>query len=187
MVSDIRKKQEGGKRAQKDGLEIRQREMAEAWERKKAGVLEEMRNERKRERNKYIVTCLTESHRYYATLLPLLGNRSISMGTLTTPVLSRRLETNSRKASVGCLATKSRMTRFSIWPSKCYIEEATESTSQKVCTSRSPKLVFVSVRNQKSTVLAVNYRRRKLVVRRVSEVSVVRSLSLYLVVSYCIS
>jgi hypothetical protein len=45
----------------------------------------------------------------------------------------------------------------------------------------------VSVRNQKSTVLAVNYRRQKPVFRRVSVVSGVRSLSLYLVVSCCVS
>jgi hypothetical protein len=35
------------------------------------------------------VTCLTEGRRYYATLLSLLGNRNISMDTLTTPVLLR--------------------------------------------------------------------------------------------------
>jgi hypothetical protein len=39
----------------------------------------------------------------------------------------------------------------------------------------------VSVRNQKSTVLKVNYRRRKPVFRRVAVISGVRSLSLYLV------
>jgi hypothetical protein len=46
--------------------------------------------------------------------------------------------------------------------------------------------VSVSLRNQKSTVLAVNYRRRKPVFRRVSVVSGVRSLSLYLVVNCCV-
>jgi hypothetical protein len=40
----------------------------------------------------------------------------------------------------------------------------------------------VGVRNQKSTVLKVNYRRVKPVFRRVTVISGVRSLSLYLVV-----
>jgi hypothetical protein len=40
--------------------------------------------------------------------------------------------TNSRKASVGYLATNSRKARFSIGPSKYYIKKATE------------KLVFVT-------------------------------------------
>jgi hypothetical protein len=48
----------------------------------------------------YIVTCLTEGRRYYATLLPLLGNRS----TLTTPVLLRYMVTKSRNASVSIVA-----------------------------------------------------------------------------------
>jgi hypothetical protein len=45
----------------------------------------------------------------------------------------------------------------------------------------------VNLQNQKSTVLAVNYRRRKPVLRRVLVVSGVRSLSPYLVVSCCVS
>jgi hypothetical protein len=45
----------------------------------------------------------------------------------------------------------------------------------------------VSLRNQKSAVLAVNYRRWKAVFRRVSVVSGVRSLTPYLVVSCCVS
>jgi hypothetical protein len=53
---------------------------------------------------KNIVTCLTEGRRYYATLLSLLGNRNISMDTLTTPVLLRYMVTNSWKASVSILA-----------------------------------------------------------------------------------
>jgi hypothetical protein len=76
--------------------------------------------------------------------------------------------------SVGCLATNSRAARFSIGPSKCYIWETTESTSHSTpvglrsqstpdslrnqCVSESSS---VNLRNQKSTVLAVNYRRWK--------------------------
>jgi hypothetical protein len=45
----------------------------------------------------------------------------------------------------------------------------------------------VSLQNLKSTVLAVNYRRRKPLFRRVSVVSGVRSLNLYSVVSCCVS
>jgi hypothetical protein len=102
-----------------------------------------------------------------------------------------RTATNSRTDSVGRIATNSRAARFSIGPSKCYIWEATESTSQSTsvglrnqCVSESSS---VSLRNQKSAVLAVNYRRRKPAFRRVSVVSGVRSLSLYLVVSCCVS
>jgi hypothetical protein len=47
-----------------------------------------------------IVTCLTEGRRYYATLLSLLGNRNISMDTLTSPVFLRCMVTNRRNASV---------------------------------------------------------------------------------------
>jgi hypothetical protein len=47
----------------------------------------------------YIVMCLTEGRRYYATLLSLLRNRNNSMDTLTTAVLLRCMVTNSRKAS----------------------------------------------------------------------------------------
>jgi hypothetical protein len=44
----------------------------------------------------------------------------------------------------------------------------------------------VSFRNKKSTVLAVNYRRRKPVFKRVAVISPLRSFSVYLVVS-CVS
>jgi hypothetical protein len=99
--------------------------------------------------------------------------------TLATPVLlvtiatnSRKarvdhIATNSRKASVGCLATNIRKARFSIGQSKCYIKKETEK--------------LVSLRQLVSTMLAVNYRRRKPVFKRVSVVSGVRSLSPYLV------
>jgi hypothetical protein len=53
---------------------------------------------------KYIVTCMTEGCRYYAKLLSLLGNRNISMDTLTTPVILRCMVTNSWKASVSIVA-----------------------------------------------------------------------------------
>jgi hypothetical protein len=83
---------------------------------------------------------------------------TVGSDTLTNPVLlvtvatnSRkasvgRIATNNSKASVGCLATKSSKAKFSIGLSKCYIEVATESTSQSVSVlgSRPPKLVFVS-------------------------------------------
>jgi hypothetical protein len=52
-----------------------------------------------------------------------------------------------------------------------------ERLSLRQCVSESS----VSVRNQKSTVLAVNYRRRKPVFRRVAVISPVRSFSVYLV------
>jgi hypothetical protein len=45
------------------------------------------------------------------------------------------IATNSRKASVGCLAINSWKAKFSIGPSECYIEEATESMSQSLSTS----------------------------------------------------
>jgi hypothetical protein len=54
------------------------------------------------------VTGLTEGHRYYETLLSLLGNRNTSTDTLTTPVHLLCMVTNSRKGSVGCIATNSR-------------------------------------------------------------------------------
>jgi hypothetical protein len=41
----------------------------------------------------HIVTCSTEGHRYYATLLSLLGNRNISMDRLSIPVFLRCLVT----------------------------------------------------------------------------------------------
>jgi hypothetical protein len=52
--------------------------------------------------NLNIVTCLVECHRYYTTLLSLLGNRKLdtSTDTLTTPVQLRCMATNIRKASV---------------------------------------------------------------------------------------
>jgi hypothetical protein len=103
------------------------------------------------------------------------GTLTVGSDTLTTLVLLVTIATNSRKAGVGCLATNSRKARFSIGPSKCYIKKATK------------KLVYVSLRNQKSPVLAVNYGRQKPVFRRVSVVSGVRSLGLYLVVSWCVS
>jgi hypothetical protein len=86
----------------------------------------------------------------------LLGNRKLNTpmhtrdsstvrsDTLTTPVLLVTIATNSRKASVsrittksgkasvGCLATNNRKARFSIGPAKCYIEAATENTSQSL-------------------------------------------------------
>jgi hypothetical protein len=93
------------------------------------------------------------------------------MDTLTTPVLLVTIATNSRKA------------RFSIGPSKCYIKKATEKlVSQSTPVGLRNESSSVSLRNQKSPVLTVNYRRRKPVFRRVSVVSGVRSLSLYLVV-----
>jgi hypothetical protein len=45
----------------------------------------------------------------------------------------------------------------------------------------------VSECSESGTVLAVNYRRRKPVFRRVAVISGVRSLSVYLVVSWCVS
>jgi hypothetical protein len=152
----------------------------------------------------------------------LLGNRklntpmhtrnssTVGSDTLTTPVLLVTIATNSRKASVGRIATSSRKARFSIGPSKCYIEEATESMSlslhqwaskvslrqlaSKVSLCQSASEVsqsleseWVSLRRQRSTVLAVNYRRRKPVFRRVSAVSRMRSFSVYCVVSWCVS
>jgi hypothetical protein len=102
------------------------------------------------------------------------------------------------------MVTNSSKARFSIGLSQCYIKKERES---RVSPSLR-RLVFgvsfwdrselvslhqnqsesssVSLQNQKSTVLAVNYRRRKPMFRRVSVVSGVRSLSLYLVVS-CVS
>jgi hypothetical protein len=77
---------------------------------------------------------------------------TVGSDTLTTPVLLVTIATNSRKA------------RFSIGPSKCYIKKVTEISQS----------LSVSPRNQKSPVLAVNYRRQKPMFRRVSVVSGVR-------------
>jgi hypothetical protein len=63
------------------------------------------------------------------------------------------------------------------------MSESTPVSLRNQCVSES---LSVRLRNQKSTVLAANYRRRKPVFRRVSVVSGVRSLSLHLVVS-CVS
>jgi hypothetical protein len=102
----------------------------------------------------------------------LLGNRklntpmhtrdssTVGSDMLTTPVLlviiatnSRkasvcRIATNSKKASVGRLATNSGEARFSIGPSKCYIEEARESTSQSLSTP----VAWVSLRQSASEI-----------------------------------
>jgi hypothetical protein len=72
---------------------------------------------------------------------------------------------------------------FSIGPSKCYIADNNRKHESVSLWDQSES---VSLRNQKSQVLAVNHRMRKSVFRRVSVVSGVRSLSLYLVVS-CVS
>jgi hypothetical protein len=76
------------------------------------------------------------------TLMHTRDSSIVGSDTLTTPVLlvttatnSRkasvvRIATNSRKAGVGYLTTNSSKARFSIGRSKCYIEEATECTSQ---------------------------------------------------------
>jgi hypothetical protein len=63
-------------------------------------------------------------------------------------------------------------------------EESSSVSLRSLCVSESSS---VSLRNKKSTVLAVNYRRRKPVFRRVAVLSRVRSSSVYLVVSCCVS
>jgi hypothetical protein len=116
------------------------------------------------------------------------------------------IATNSGRPVLVAMVTNISKARFSIGPSQCCIKKAIESRvilslslsvslrrlvfgvslslSLRQCVSESSS---VSLRNQKSTVLAVNYRKRKPVFRRVSVVSGVRSLSLYLVVSCCVS
>jgi hypothetical protein len=94
------------------------------------------------------------------------------MDTLTNPVLLVTTVTNSREA------------RFSIGPSKSYIKKATEKL---VSLSLRQSASEVSLRKQKIPVLAVNYRKRKPVFKRVSVVSEVTSLTLYLVVRWCVS
>jgi hypothetical protein len=106
------------------------------------------------------------------------------------------------------MVTNSNKAKFSIGLSQCDIKKAIESrvslslslslrrsifgvslrdrselVSLRECVSESSS---VSLRNQKSTVLAMNYRRRKPVFRRGAVISGVRSLSVYLVVS-CVS
>jgi hypothetical protein len=61
------------------------------------------------------------------------------MDTLVTPVLLVTIATNSRTASVGYLATNSRMARFSIGSSKCFIKKTTEKSA-----SRPSELVYAS-------------------------------------------
>jgi hypothetical protein len=76
------------------------------------------------------------------------------MDTLTTPVLLRCMATNSRMASVGCIATNSRKTRFSIGPSHCYIKKATENrvslsrSASEVRLRQSPESEEYSARNE---------------------------------------
>jgi hypothetical protein len=101
----------------------------------------------------------------------LLGNCNISMDTPITPVFLHCMVTNSWKASVSIVAGS--------------VKEGKTIPEVLVSASRPMKLVFVSLRKQKSPVLAVNYRRRKPVFRRVSVVSGLRSLSLYLVELLC--
>jgi hypothetical protein len=55
-----------------------------------------------------IVTYSTEGRSYYATLLSLLGNRGRMVPWIRSPLgLSGCMETNSRTASVGHIATNS--------------------------------------------------------------------------------
>jgi hypothetical protein len=64
------------------------------------------------------------------------------------------------------------------------MNESTPVSLRNQCVSESSS---VNLQNQKSTVLAMNYRRWKPVFRKVSVVGGVRSLSLHLVVSCCVS
>jgi hypothetical protein len=98
---------------------------------------------------------------------------------------------------VGSIATNSGKASVSIGTARCSKGKAIHN-SELVSLSKRKKSVFislrqcvsesssVSVRNQKSTVHKVNYRRRKPVFRRVAVVSQVRSFSVYLVVCYCV-
>jgi hypothetical protein len=63
------------------------------------------------------------------------------------------------------------------------VSESTPVSLPNQCVSESSSVSEI----RKSTVLKVNYRRRRPVFRRVAVISGVRSLSLYLVVSCCLS
>jgi hypothetical protein len=109
--------------------------------------------------------------------LPGNHSHSSSMDMLTSPVLLPYMVTNIRKASVSIVAGSVKggktIHRVSLRQS------ASEVSLWDQCVSESSS---VSLQNQRSAVLTVNYRRRKPVLRRVSVVSGVRPLSLYLVV-----
>jgi hypothetical protein len=91
------------------------------------------------------------------------------------------IETNSGKATARCYKGKeihnSELVSLWKWKKSVFI-------SLRQCVSEASS---VRLRNQKSTVLKVNYRRLKPVFRRVAVVSQVRSFSVYLVVCYCVS
>jgi hypothetical protein len=92
--------------------------------------------------------------------------------------------TNGNKASVS-IGTARCCKRKAIHNSESVsLWDRSELVSLHQCVS---ELSSVSLWNQKSTVLKVNYRRWKSVFRRVAVISGVRSLSLYLVVSCCVS
>jgi hypothetical protein len=107
------------------------------------------------------------------------------MDTLTTSVLLRCRVTNSKKASV-CIVAGTVLKREDNTQSESVgrRSQSTPVSLRNQCVSQSSS---VSLRKQKSTVLAVNYRRRKPLFRRFSVVSGMRSLSLYLVVNCCVS
>jgi hypothetical protein len=71
----------------------------------------------------------------------------------------------------------------SIATARCYKGRAMHNSE---LVSYSLEAERVSLRNQKSTVLGVNYGRWKPVFRRVAVISEVRSFSVYLVVSCCV-
>jgi hypothetical protein len=83
--------------------------------------------------------------------------------------------------------TNSSKAKFSIGPSQCYLKKATESRVSLSLWDRSELVsgisACVSLRNQKSPVLAVRSQR----LARVAVISQVRSFSVYLVVSCCVS
>jgi hypothetical protein len=144
----------------------------------------------------------------------LLGNRKLNtyMDTLTSrycrfawlPSNRGRMVTWIRSplpyccVYVGCIATNSGKASVSIGTARCFKGKAIHN-SELVSLWKRKKSVFislrqyvsesssVSLRNQKSTVHKVNYRRRKPVFRRAAVVNQVRSFSVYLVVCYCVS
>jgi hypothetical protein len=142
-------------------------------------------------------TCISLTYILWRVWRPsLLGNSKLNTpmhtrdsptvwsDTLTTPVLLVTIATNNRTASIGRIATNSR--KASVFYRAVRVLYSGQQQRSPVSLSLESESSSVSLRKQKGPVLAVNYRRQKPVFRRVAVVSGVRSLSLYLVVSWCV-
>jgi hypothetical protein len=91
---------------------------------------------------------MTEGRRYYATLLSLLGNRNISMDTLTTPVFLRCMITNRWKVSVSIVAdsVKEGKTIHASWSSELVlVSELVQCSSDSRIQEATSAIVFTVI------------------------------------------